>query len=843
MPPQETPRCHACGAVLTETAPESRCPACGAARVIPSVSLGGLLSDTVAIEGMTPGRDHDTPTALGPRASLTDAGVGGGVTLERAPDDRSQGTIPDLLAAVPGDTRYVVAGEVGRGGMGVVLRAIDRDLRRDVALKLLFRGDQPLARDRFVEEAQIAGQLEHPNIVPVHDLGVDANGQMFFTMKLVKGRSLAEVLDELRSPEPPEDGPSLRRLLRSFVAVLDAIAFAHDRGVVHRDLKPANIMLGDFGEVLVMDWGLARVIRGEQGTRRFINRQRPNAPGRGADARLANIVHGFQSYVEGPIEGTPAYMPPEQARGDLAAIDERSDIYSLGAILYEILSLSPPVRGGNLKTVLEDVVAHRIIPPEERAPGRNIPLELSAIALKALAATREDRYQKVLDLRRDIELFLEGRQVSAKEDTPWEAMVKLVRRNHEVSIAIAVSVVVVIILTIVLFAAIIKERHRFRNAYADAQNRLGQLKQEQEHRALDQRRAAPALVARARRSIERKEFNDARQDVELALQYDTSLRDALLLTAHLAIHDRRWNDAVTALEAYRRVAPEDTGVAELGRLCANVATSEAKTPSPGVLTRLADLLVEEGAFTIAEGLYQDGRSLVKAYRIRLEQAWPGCTNTGFTADADGRLTIEGLMGRSDVSDLSPLAGLPIARLNLVRTRVLDLTALKGMPLRFLDVSDTALRSLDALADLPLTDLRLARTRIDDLSGLRHLPLTYLDLSGTPVSDLTPLTDLPLTTLLVDGTAVEDLRPLRTMPLTEVRLHGTRVADVRPLADLQGPGATLERLSLPRGTPIGLEDLRNLPRLSKLCTVWQESWLKAEDAAEFWKRPQLQAPNP
>ena len=844
MPAKDSSRCRDCGAVLTEVDPYAPCPACGTSVVIPSVSLGGILqSDTLSEGDALRSSSSVLPTSLGPRASLTDAGLKGSVTLERSPADRDQGTITELLAAEPSDHRYVVAGEVGRGGMGVVLRAIDRDLRRDVALKLLQQGQQPFARDRFVEEAQIAGQLEHPNIVPVHDLGVAADGQMFFTMKLVKGRSLGQVLESLQEPEPPEDAPSLRRLLRLFLAVLDAMAFAHDRGVIHRDLKPANIMLGDFGEVLVMDWGLARVIRGEQGTRRFKPKVQSQASGRAADARLATIVHGFQTYVEGPIEGTPAYMPPEQARGNLAAIDERSDIYSLGAILYEILCLSPPVRGNNLKAVLEDVIAHRILPPEERSPERNIPPELSAIALKALAADSSERYQTVLELRRDIELFLEGRQVSAKEDTPWEAVVKLVRRNHEVSIAIAVSVVVVIVLTIVLFTAIVKERHRFQTAAAEAQRRLTDLKREQEHRALDQRRAAPALVARARRSIDRKEFEEARKDAELALQYDPALRDAQLLNAHLAIHDRRWPDAIAALEDYRRLAPDDTGATELSRLCATVMNDTATTPNAATLTHLGDLLVDEGAFTIAEGLYQDGRSLVSAYRVRLERAWPGCTRQGFTADAEGRLTIEGLAQRSDVADLTPLAGLPIVRLSLAGTRVLDLMPLKGMPLRFLDVSDTLLRSLDALVDLPLTDLRLARTRIDDLSGLKNLPLTYLDLTATPVMDLAALTDLPLTTLILDHTPVEDLRPLHTLPLTELRLSGTRVSDIRPIADRAGPGMTLERLILPRGTPIGLEDLKKLPSLTKIGSTWQGSWLKALDAKDFWDRPQVQSPKP
>jgi serine/threonine protein kinase len=807
--------------------------------VIPSVSLGnGLISDTLSAADDLAGMDTTSPTAFGPQASLADSGLRGGVTLNPAPGDDDPLDLTEILAADHGGRRYITAGEVARGGMGAVLRAVDRDLHREVAMKVLLRANQPLARDRFVEEAQVAGQLEHPNIVPVHDIGVDADGRLFFTMKLVKGRSLADVLETLREPEPSEDAPSLRRLLRTYLGVLNAIAFAHDRGVVHRDLKPANIMLGDYGEVLVMDWGLARVIRGEQGTRRHVaHRPAKATTGVAADARLATIVHGFLTQADGgPIEGTPAYMPPEQARGDLSAIDERSDIYSLGAILYEILTLSPPVRGTTLRTVLEDVVAHRILAPEERAPARQIPKDLSAIAMKALAADRAERYQSAGELRRDIELFLEDRAVSAKEDSPLEMMIKLVRRNQEVSIAIGVSVIVVIVLTIVLFAAIVKERHRFQKAAEQAKQNFQTLQQEQQHRVLDQRRAAPALVARARRGIDRKEFDEARQDAALAREYDPALGEALLLNAHLAIHDRKWADAVAVLNDYRARNPDDTGAAELLRLCGTLITGNE--PDAGVLTHLADLLVDEGAFTIAEGLYQDGRALVSAYRVRLERTWPGCTRTGFSADADGRLTIEGLAGRTDVSDLTPLTTLPIARLSLAGTRILDLSPLKGMPLRFLDVSDTPLRSLDPLVDLPLNDLRLARTRVDDLAPLHNLPLANLDLTATLVADLSPLTDIPLATLVLDATPVEDLQPLRGMPLKELRLYSTRVADLRPLLEPRGPGATLERLSLPRGTPLGLEGLRKLPKLQKIAPTWQGSWLKALDAADYWTRQPL-----
>ena len=320
------------------------------------------------------------------------------------------------------DGRYLVEQEIARGGMGVVLRAVDCDIRREVAVKYLLDQADSGKKARFVEEAQITGQLEHPNIVPIHELGVDARKRLFFSMKMVKGRSLAQVLDELRqNPKQAEKEYSLGKLLNVLVSVCNALAYAHSCGVVHRDLKPANIMIGDFGEVYVMDWGLAKVLKDGGKTRvpaplaTVVTNVSAAAPlavplkvetSRHADADLTQ---------EGAVLGTPVYMPPEQATGKIEAIDRRSDVYSLGAILYEMLTRQPPIdKEGGYLAILMRVMQGEIIPPEQRA-GK-VAKELSAIAMKALAKNPQDRYATVEALRKDIERFQEGRSVSAKED-------------------------------------------------------------------------------------------------------------------------------------------------------------------------------------------------------------------------------------------------------------------------------------------------------------------------------------------------------------------------------------------------------------------------------------------
>jgi len=248
-------------------------------------------------------------------------------------------------ASVPrGRSNYQFLGEIARGGMGVILKGHDTDLGRDVAVKVLDRrlADRPEVVQRFVEEAQIGGQLQHPGIVPVYELGTMKDERPFFTMKLVKGRTLATLLSERESPTAPGANA---RLIDIFESICQTMGYAHSRGVIHRDLKPANIMVGAFGEVQVVDWGLAKVL----------------ARGGTADEKRARVAQSQLTVLEtvrssqgsgsgsdsmvGSVMGTPAYMPPEQAAGHVDRLDERSDVFALGAILCEILTGLPPYVG------------------------------------------------------------------------------------------------------------------------------------------------------------------------------------------------------------------------------------------------------------------------------------------------------------------------------------------------------------------------------------------------------------------------------------------------------------------------------------------------------------------
>lgn len=332
--------------------------------------------------------------------------------------------------------KYVHEGVIAYGGMKLISRLRDRDSLRDVAHATLLNADADMVTmGRFIREARITANLEHPNIIPIHDMGIEG-GVPYFTMKLIDGDTLMDIIDGLRKKnEPYVKKYTLSERLRIFRHMLNAILFAHTKGVIHLDLSPGNVLVGRHGEVLVLDWGLAKVMGVPSGFRTDHTD--------GKEAMHSRLDGTPQTQVnDGIAQGTPGYMAPEQASGQNTALDIRTDIYSLGASLYAILTLESPIPGRSLREVLANTVAGNFVPPRKRAK-HYIPSSLNAVVMKAMATKPEDRYQNVRAFRDDIDAFLDGRATLAERATIFKHAMLFLRRNF-----LPVALTLLLVLTI-----------------------------------------------------------------------------------------------------------------------------------------------------------------------------------------------------------------------------------------------------------------------------------------------------------------------------------------------------------------------------------------------------------
>jgi eukaryotic-like serine/threonine-protein kinase len=377
-----------------------------------SVSAGRSIRERLALVG-----DADLDVTLG-RVGADSRPTDG--------DGDGEGTLSYALGAVTaGGSRFQVLRPHAKGGIGQVCVALDTELRREVALKEIqpHLADDPASRGRFLLEAELTGRLEHPGIVPVYGLGVDGRGRPFYAMRFIRGDSLKQAIERSRADEAGADRDrsthslALRGLLSRFVAVCNAVAYAHSRGVIHRDLKPANVMLGPYGETLVVDWGLAKVVRRDDPVDLAEATLRPSL----------SLGSGSSETQAGTAIGTPAYMSPEQAAGRLDAMGPASDVYSLGATLYCLLTCRPPITEGDVVDVLRR--AQRGEFPAPRVVNPRVPAGLEAIVLKAMALRPTDRYPSARAMADEVEHWLADEPVSAHREPALSRLARWGRRH------------------------------------------------------------------------------------------------------------------------------------------------------------------------------------------------------------------------------------------------------------------------------------------------------------------------------------------------------------------------------------------------------------------------------
>jgi serine/threonine-protein kinase len=496
--------------------------------------------------------------------------------------------------ASSGDSRFRVLRPHARGALGLISVALDTELNREVALKQIQpdRADDSTSRARFLLEAEVTGRLEHPGVVPVYSLGRDGGGQPYYAMRLVRGDTLKEGIEKFHDAdrEPGRDlgarMVALRELLRRFIDVCDAITYAHSRGVIHRDLKPANILLGPYGETLVVDWGLAKIIGREEALAPVLEPALRPGPGSGSSQTQA-----------GSVVGTPAYMSPEQASGRLDELGPSSDTYSLGATLYCLLTGRPPRDDRDLESALRRAQRGEFQPP--RQVNRTVPAALEAIVMKAMSPRSEERYGSPRDVAADLEQWMAGEPVSAWRE-PWTARARRELSRHR---TLAASGAAAVIVAMAGLAAVLLVQARNNRRLKDSNLKLGAAVV-RERAAVRQVQAAMQREININRDLtvaharEQKARQHAQEQFALALdEVETSTKevsDAALLDPALRTFHRK--NLETALGFYKRLRSSLEG--------RSLEVPNARADLAMAYQRMATLSRRLGAFDDAQDAFR-----------------------------------------------------------------------------------------------------------------------------------------------------------------------------------------------------------------------------------------------
>lgn len=816
-----------------------QCGNCGTA--LPSGVLAGLCPRCVA-RAIALDESEEAPRSVCATTGLAD---GGAVGLE-------------------------IGDELGQGGMGVVYAATDEMIGREMAVKFLRheREDDPTAVERFLREGRIAGRLQHPGMVPVYQLGFTAEGRPFYAMRRIEGESLAVVLERIRR----EDAVALTQyplavLLGVFEKICDAVAYAHAHGIIHRDLKPENVMLGSFGEVLVVDWGLAKVVEPgnqERPAGETVDIPDPDSDSVHPESAAANSDHlpepavaspepAFPPVVEagsfrtmaGSVLGTPGAMAPEQARGETETADLRTDVFGLGGVLYRLLTLRPPAGGTTVREVLENTQRGYIPPPAyynrareinpdgtraekirlRHLPGGQIPAALSAVALKALATRPQDRYQSVEELLEELRAYRKG-FATAAEDAGLLVQLRLLLRRHKV-FAAGLGVALLVLAGFVWHVVEVNRKEQRINTIL-----------------ANFRRVAPVFADQAQSLVEQQRFGESLEKIDQAITLDPHTARFHFLKGNILESLLRVAEACQAYQQTLKLEPGHALANENSQLCGKLLAGNAGRTNLSLasLTELQDAMLHQKripeAIAMLRYFNKEGQRRVDANKRLRDLCQILLKSAGMDAEGELQVDDDGVhldfTGGQPLSGnaLSKLKGLPLTGLAFRYSEFIDLRPLQDFKLRRLtivgdpDFSHNKLRDVDLLRGLPLTSLRLESVPAHDVSALQGMPLTELRLEHTEIADLSPLKGASLTRLDLWDNPVEDISVLKDLPLTHVALHQTKVRDLTPLLgkrlasltisevpvdDLRAlAGMPLENLAIDSASVRDLSPLRGMP---------------------------------
>ena len=572
---------------------------------------------------------------------------------ERAEEETKSDSLIHKLKNV--DIRYLALGSAGSGAMKEITRTEDRTTGRLIAKATLLDPQNERSVEDFLREARITAHLQHPNIVPVYDLGLDERERPYFTMKLIKGDSLERILKNIEEGDEAyiENFP-LNRLIDIFIKVCDAIAYAHSERVIHLDLKPDNIQVSSFGDVVVCDWGLATLLdKGEE------SEIQPN-----------DFLFFDNRYktLTGEIKGTPGYMAPEQTKGSKGIKDQRTDIFSLGCILYQLLTKRLAIRGKSLERIIENTQSGNITLPSKRRPDLVIPSSLEAVCMKALELNPEDRYQNVQNLIDDIESYRSGFATKAEEFSLFHQLKLFYHRNKIFCLTSLVFSTVIMVMA-VLFISSIREKEKV------ASTALYDLKEQQKLNKKLGKETSKVYAERAEKAYLAFNSEAAEALADLALVLDPQNVKALEYKGKLCFVRQ---DFKTAYE--KLLATKDSFFDDLTDFCVKVGKVDKKGEM-----RVIDLLPMSRKYIKSQRYALIGHLLANSVMNQKEDILLSDLKwylSQFNKGSEFKITVK---RRSN----------GLYRFDLSNNKSLfDINCLKDFPIEIIDISGTAVSNID-----------------------------------------------------------------------------------------------------------------------------------------------------
>ncbi len=639
-----------------------------------------------------------------------------------------------LMDGNPED-RYSANKKLNQGGMKAIWEVDDHRTARKVAMALI--QDSKIASeddiDSFLYEARLTANLQHPNIIPIYDIALDENGNPYFTMKALKGETLGEILKQLRNGNAEYRKRYTRtRLLGIFLKVCNAIDYAHTKGVIHLDLKPSNVNIGDFGEVHVLDWGLSTLIT-------HLNEYDGEAVSWESmdDVSLEN-GQTLTRYLErtakrresgNVVGGTPGYMSPEQAQGVPSDIDFQTDVYMLGAMLYEILTYHCPIEGGTVKEALQKTVRGDFPPPGKRAPELRIPPALAAIAMKALQIDPANRYPNVAALIRDIHQYQDGFATIAENPTFVTHATLLVKR-HKLAVALIGATAAIVAAVIAQSFSSIKASEKV------ALDALDELRVKNDYIATTAARVAPDYLDLMAQKEKDYDFAAAEQALDTGLAFDPSLEMGWMWKGKMLLCQLEFSKAWNILSGNHGLpVRKDPPAIKLAQMYAESGTAITDADLPQLVKDFRGYNLAGGIPRLFFHLNQapfNPETRMPAIAECLKLLNPKVTSLNFKWQ---QLGTEGwivdLGNNPGLDDISPLTGLDIRILNASNIGTPDLELLAYANLRELRLAGTRINHLPDVkqfADLLVLDI--GKTNIRNLSSIvRFSKLATLDISG------------------------------------------------------------------------------------------------------------------